>query len=55
MKNGKIYEFLQKYGLYIICSFGIFVGIAYGIHSCKDAMAIDINARRNVVNINKHK
>lgn len=51
MKNGKISQFLQKHGLHLVCIVALLIGIAYGIHSCKDAVDIDINARRNRVNL----
>lgn len=49
MTNGKVSQFLQEHGFHIICVLALCFGIAYGIYSCKDAVDIDINARRNSI------
>lgn len=49
MTNGKITKFLQEHGFHIICVLGLFIGIAYGIYSCKNAVDIDFDARRNSI------
>lgn len=53
--DGKVSKFLQEHGFHIVCLLALCIGVAYGIHSCKNAVDLDINARRNSITISKTK
>lgn len=54
-KNGKIYQFFKGNWHYLLFGIALFTGVLCGIRSCKESIAVDVNARRNVITISKTK
>lgn len=55
MNNGKIYDFLKNNWHYILFGVALFAGVVCGIRACSKSVAVDVNARRNVITISKTK